>query len=140
MIILANLAAVIHGFTVAAVVVGSLAAMTGILRRYPRCEQAYYGLLGLVVASDIFFGDCLLTDLERHLRQLAGPGMAYRGSFIGHYLPWLPPWVHARVGPVLVVGALLAWPAWRWADRRRLATGPRSASHGSAAQRSARGR
>ena len=117
LLLLANLVAVIHGLSVAAVVIGSVAAICGALRRYPRWRVAFYALLAGVILSDLLLGECLLTGLEQRLRNLAVPGAAYRSSFIGHYLPWLPHWIHADIGPALVIAALLAYPAWRW--RRR---------------------
>src|SRR5437588_2746084 len=100
---LAYLVALIHGLTVAAVVTGSLAAISGRLRRCSRLQAGFYALIGLMIASDVLLGECFLTGLEHRLRALAGPGAAYRNSFIGHYLPWIPAWIHTWVGPALVV-------------------------------------
>lgn len=116
---LANLVALIHGVIVISVITGALAAILGILRRHSRLEAAYYALLALVILSDILLGECFLTSIEKHLRELHRPGTAYRGSFIGHYFWFVPRFVHAWVGPVLVVGAIAAFPLWRWAERRQ---------------------
>jgi hypothetical protein len=115
--ILANLVALIHGLVILCVISGSVAAMSGWLRRYPRLELAFYFILILVVASDLLAGQCLLTGLEQSLRNSHLPGTAYRGSFIGHYAPFLPAFIHTYGGPALVAGALAAFPAWRLVDR-----------------------
>jgi hypothetical protein len=117
---LAGTVAAAHGALVACVVVGSIAAILGRLRARRRIAALFYSLLGLVIASDVLLGECALTRLERRLREAAGPGSAYHGSFIGHYFGFLPPFVHHWIGPALVVAALVAYPAWWWADRRRI--------------------
>lgn len=116
---LANFVAVAHGAIVAAVALGALAAMGGLLRRRPRWERAYYALLVVVLVANVLWGECPLTRWEQGLRDWNAPGSAYCNSFIGHYLPMLPPRVLAWLGPVLMAGACLAAPLWRWADRRR---------------------
>lgn len=116
---LANLVALIHGTVVITVIVGAMAAIIGVLRRRPRLEAAYYALFALVILSDFLLGECFLTGLEKHLRELHQPGSAYRGSFIGHYFPFVPRFVHAWIGPALVVGAIAAFPFWRWVEWRR---------------------
>lgn len=121
---LANLVAVTHGLVVVAVVVGSVAAMAGVLRRHPPWERAFYALLAVVLASEALLGECFLTGWEKTLRHWHEPGSAYRGSFIGHYLPFLPRPVRAWAGVLLITGALLALPFWRLIDRLRSATPP----------------
>jgi hypothetical protein len=115
---LASVVALLHGSIVTAVVIGAVAAMGGLLRRHPRWELLYAALLLSLVLSDLLLGDCLLTRVEKDLRNLAVPGSAYRGSFIGHYFPWVPHFVHAYIGPALVGAGLLALPLWRWVERR----------------------
>jgi hypothetical protein len=117
---LAGLVALTHGAIVACVVVGSLAAILGRMQRRRRVAGLFYSLLGLVVASDLFLGDCALTRLEQRLRNLSQPGSAYSGSFIGHYFGFMPPVVHHWIGPALVVSALAAYPLWWFADRRQI--------------------
>jgi hypothetical protein len=114
---LANLVVVMHALVVASVVTGSLAAIAGLLRRYPRGELAYYALLAGLIASELLLGRCFLTDCEKLLRNRHDPGSAYRGSFIGQYCPWLLPLVHAGLGKALIAAAFLAAPIWRWVDR-----------------------
>jgi hypothetical protein len=116
---LADCAAVAHGALVAAVALGALSAMAGLLRRRPRWERVYYTLLVVVILANILWGECPLTRWEQGLRDWDMPGSAYCNSFIGHYLPMLPPRVLVWLGPALMAGALLAAPLWRWADRRR---------------------
>jgi cytochrome c biogenesis protein CcdA len=115
----ANLIAIVHGLTVLCVVIGAVMALTGVLRRHRRWEAAYYLLLFLVILSDVWMGECVLTEWEQRLRDLHQPGSAYRGSFIGHYFGFLPRPLHTHIGPALIAGALLAFPLWRLADRIR---------------------
>ena len=121
---LATLTALLHGALVGCVVVGALLAMAGLLRRRPRWERAYYGLLAVVVAANLTWGDCPLTVWEQELRNQAAPGSAYRNSFIGHYLFFVPGSVLSWIGPTLMLGAILAAPLWRWRDRRRSPSRP----------------
>lgn len=102
-----------------AFVAGSLAAMVGQLRHRGRLRTAFYLLLALMAASDLLLGECALTQVERAVRSADRPGSAYRESFVMHYMPWLPARVGASAGRVLVIGALLAWPAWGALDRLR---------------------
>ncbi len=123
---LADMVAAVHGVIVAAVALGALAAMAGLLRRCPKQERAYYALLVVVILANVLWGECPLTRWEQGLRDWNAPGSAYRDSFIGHYLP-LPPPMLAWLGPGLMAGAFLAAPLWRWADKRqRLADGKAS--------------
>jgi hypothetical protein len=114
---LANLVAMVHTLVVTSVVLGGLAAITGVLRRYPRWELLYYVLLAGLIISELLFGRCFLTNWEKLLRNRHDPGSAYGGSFIGHYCPWLLPLVHAGLGHALIAAALLAALIWRWVDR-----------------------
>lgn len=50
---LADFVAVVHGAVVASVALGAVAAMLGLLRRRPRWERAYYGLLILVIVANL---------------------------------------------------------------------------------------
>ena len=116
---LANLIAATHLLAVACVVLGALAAITGLLRRRPALERAYYVLLALVIASDRLLGDCFLSLWEQALREIDQPGSAYRHSFIREYLAFIPPELHARGTVPLFVAAILAAPFWRLLDRWR---------------------
>lgn len=117
---LANFVAVTHGAIVATVTLGAVMAMLGLLRRRPIWERAYYALLALVIVANVLWGECPLTRWEQGLRAWNAPGSAYCNSFIGHYLPFLPPRLLAWLGPALIAGALCAAPLWRWADRRHV--------------------
>lgn len=112
---LANFVAIFHRALVATVALGAVAAMLGLLRKRPRWERLYYGLLVLVIVANILWGECPLTRWEQGLRNINQPGSAYCNSFIGHYLP-LPPRMLAWLGPALLGGAFLAAPLWRLAD------------------------
>ena len=114
-----TLVAVAHGSLIVCVVVGSIAAIAGLLRSRRRLSGYFYSLILLLVASDVFLGECVLTRWERMLRESARPGSGYHGSFIGHYFGFLPPFVHHWIGPALVVSALAAYPCWWWVDRRK---------------------
>lgn len=116
---LADFVGVVHGAIVAAVALGALAAMAGLLRRRRRWERAYYALLVVVLVANVLWGECPLTRWEQALRDWNAPGSAYHASFIGHYLPLLPPRMLSWLGPALMAGAGVAALLWRWADRRQ---------------------
>ena len=116
---LANLVALLHALLVTYIVFGTVAAVTGRLRRYRRLEILLYLLVGAVIVSEVCAGDCLLTLWEKALRDRYQLGSAYPESYIAHYLPWLPAFVLHWIGPLLMLSALLAFPFWRWRDRRR---------------------
>jgi hypothetical protein len=116
---LAIMVAVVHGVLVAAVCVGTVAAMAGVLRRHAWWEKGFYLLLAGLLASELLFGMCFLTLAEQALREWHQPGSAYHGSYIGHYLPWLLFLVRGWISIALLVAAVLAGPFWRWRDRRR---------------------
>lgn len=115
----ADFIAVTHGLLVATVALGAVAAMLGLLRHHPKRECAYYALLAVVIVANLVWGECPLTRWEQGLRNWNAPSSAYCSSFIGHYLPMLPPRILAWLGPSLMAGAFLAAPVWRWADRYR---------------------
>ena len=122
---IADFMAIIHGALVAAVTLGAVAVMAGLLRRHPRWERAYYALLVGVIVANVVWGECPLTRWEQDLRNLNAPGSAYRNSFTGHYLWVLPQSALTWLVPALMGGAFLAAPLWRWADRSRgLTSGP----------------
>jgi hypothetical protein len=116
-VLLANLLTLVHGLLILCVITGAVAAMGGRLRRARRLETAYYSLLAAVIASDVLLGECLLTGLEKSVRSAYHPHTAFTGSYIHHYLPFLPPFIHTYIGPAIVAGALVAYPAWRLVDR-----------------------
>jgi len=116
---LANGVVILHGLLVITVVSGMLAAIPGVLRRYPRVEALVYFLLACVLTSQLLAGECVLTGLEKYFRRLYDPASAYRNSFIGHYFPWIPIWFVNTVGPTLFALGLLALPFWRFYDRRQ---------------------
>ena len=117
--ILANLLALLHGVVFGFVLVSAVAALSGRLRRYPRWEAVFYLVAILIVVYEYGFDGCPLTGWEKHLRNLQEPGSAYRGSFVGHYLPWLDMRLYMRFIVALFALAFLAFPFWRWVDRRR---------------------
>jgi hypothetical protein len=118
MLILARLIAIIHGLLILCVISGAVAAISGSLRRNRRACQAFYSIILLVVASDVFLGECVLTRWERSLLEATRPGLSYRSSYIAHYFGFLPPAIHHWIGPLLVVSALAAYPYWLWRDRK----------------------
>lgn len=74
--------------------------------------------------SLVFTGGCFLTVWEKELRNSIAPGTAYAGSFLDHYLPFLPNWVTRSLQPLslgAVAGRLLqGLIEWR---RRRAGRG-----------------
>jgi hypothetical protein len=124
--VLANVVAVTHGLLVIAVTVGSLASFVGWFRNRTGPTVLFVLLLASLVVSDRFLGECALTGLEQRLRNLDAPGSAYSGSFIGRYFAFVPDWVHAWLGPMLVIGSLIAIPAWQIQAHRAASAGPMS--------------
>lgn len=113
----ADLVAFVHGLLIAAAVVGSLANILGLLRQCAPARWALFWLLAFVGVSDLCLGGCPLTKWEKALRELESPGSAYAGSFIGRYCIWMPRWMHSWGAPGVVIGGLLAFPAWWAIDR-----------------------
>jgi hypothetical protein len=111
----------IHCLIVIVVVLGSLAAISGLLRNRPKLSLALCLLLLSLILSDLLTGGCLLTTWEVDLLNRASPKSAYSGSFLDHYFGFVPPAVHAHAGPPLVICGFLAIPFWWLLDRRRLA-------------------
>ena len=118
-LMLANLVAIAHITLTLCVLSGTLAAITGALRGYRWLERIYYTMAGAVITSQFAYGECIMTVWEKTLRNRNEAGSAYRNSFLGHYLPWIPHVVFDWVGPGLMILALFALPFWRRRDRQR---------------------
>src|SRR4051794_10817813 len=88
----ANAIALIHAALIALVVGGALVALTpGVVARFPRwLIAAYLASVGGTLLSDLFLGECILTQWERTLRDAAVPGSSYRETFLQHYFVFLP--------------------------------------------------
>jgi hypothetical protein len=79
-LVLAALAAVLHGAAVLFMLTGSLLAL-----RWPRVLWLHVPVALAILAIYLTGSDCPLTTWELDLRAAAGePG--YRGGFIGHYI------------------------------------------------------
>jgi hypothetical protein len=79
-LVLAALAAVLHGAAVLFMLTGSLLAL-----RWPRVLWLHVPVAQAILAIYLTGSDCPLTTWELDLRAAAGePG--YRGGFIGHYI------------------------------------------------------
>lgn len=117
---LADILVVAHGLMICCVVAGTGAAVAGRLRK-GALTRAYIALLLAVLVSQGLDGECVLTGWEQALRNMAVAGSAYRGSYIGHYLPIIDP-VASWIGPAIIAAGILAVPAWwiidRWNMRR----------------------
>ncbi len=113
--------ALLHGAVVVCVLLGTAAAIVGMLRRHPRREKLYYLLLACVLTSQFVRGECILTVLEKTLLRAHNSSAVYHNSFLLQYLPWLPPWTINFLGPVVLLLSLLAYPYWRMRDRLCLA-------------------
>jgi hypothetical protein len=118
-LLLANLIVGTHALLVLCVLTGTVAAIAGALRRYPRLQVCYYLLLMAVLSSHFLRGECIMTVWEKSLRNLDTPGSAYHTSCLRHYLPWLPIPVLNGMGPAMLVMGMLAYPFWRLRDYRR---------------------
>lgn len=94
----ADVVVIVHVAFIAFVLLGGYAAW-----RWPRLLWAHVPAM-LVTAGLFAFGaDCPLTDVEKHLRRVAGDHV-YREGFVAHYLlPGVPGGVRAVVLPLVVV-------------------------------------
>lgn len=122
---LADAILVFHASLVFTVITGTGLVVARAWRRVPKfCWWAYGLAMGGMIISQLLIGNCILTVWEKDLRNLNAPGSAYVNSCIGHYLPWLPPFVLRIFGPLLVVAAavtlLLDW----WVLRREKRKAP----------------
>ncbi|MGC8517530.1 MAG: DUF2784 domain-containing protein [Steroidobacteraceae bacterium] len=94
---------VLHLAFVAFVIFGGFLAW-----RWPRALFAHLPALAWGVWVEVSGQICPLTDLEKHLRHLAGEA-GYRGGFLHHYLlPILYPPGLTRSDQWVLAGALLA--------------------------------
>lgn len=107
---LANLVAIIHAGLILLSFAGALAVLRGRFasaRPLPRWQIIYLWAAVGGSLSTVIHGDCVLTTLEKRLRQWSPPAVAYDGSFVSHYLPIVPTWVADRVFLVLAAAAVV---------------------------------
>ena len=122
---LADLLVVVHLAFVGFVIFGGFLAW-----RWPRALFAHLPALAWGVWVEVSGQICPLTDLEKHLRHLAGEA-GYRGGFLHHYLlPILYPPGLTRSDQWVLAGALLAVNALAYGRllARRAAQGSGGAS------------
>jgi hypothetical protein len=124
---LANAIALIHAALIALVVGGALVALTpGVVSRFPRWLIAAYLIsVGGTLLSDLFLGECILTQWERTLRGQAAAGIAYRETFVQHYFGFLPSGLTQTSHFPSYLGAVVGATAWAFLQfrRRRLTRG-----------------
>lgn len=82
---LSYLTAAVHGLAVLVLGLGTVLAITGILRHRPKLEKIYYGTAFLTVLSYLLTSSCYLTTIEEWLLKRAGL-RPYKGGFVSHYL------------------------------------------------------
>jgi cytochrome c biogenesis protein CcdA len=119
--ILANTVALLHALLMALVVGGALVATTPrVILRFPRgLAVAYLISVGLTLLSYLFFGDCLMTQWEKALRDQASPGSAYGETFLQHYFGFLPSGLTQPDCFAPALGVILAVTAWAFLQLRR---------------------
>lgn len=112
--LVANVIALIHALLIALVVGGALVAATPrLVLRFPRwLIVAYLISVGGTLLSDLMFGDCLLTQWERTLRNQATPGSAYGETFLQHYFGFLPSALTQPSHFSSYLGVILGITAW----------------------------
>ncbi len=89
-LLLANLVAVAHALVIAVLIGGLGALLAGTFAEYPRAWRTVFWVVAAAfVASQLAIQDCALTRQEKLLWELHQPGSAYRGSYMGTYLPFL---------------------------------------------------
>lgn len=120
--ILANAVLVLHGILVICIIVGSLAAISGVLHRSRVIEFGYYLIAASVALSQLRYGECIMTVWEKSLRNANEPGSAYKTSCIHHYFPWLPLSILNLAGPALLIGSVAAGFYWHRFDALKAAS------------------
>jgi Protein of Unknown function (DUF2784) len=124
--ILADLIVVLHASYVAFVIVGQAAILYGLMRKRSWARNFYFRWLHLLAIAFVVLQSwlsvtCPLTDLENHLRGLAGES-GYPGDFIGYWVHELlfydfPTWVfvlcYSIFGALVLATFALAPPRWR---------------------------
>ncbi len=92
-LIVSALIVIVHFLVVVIVLYGWFAVFWGRFLRFHRRDYYVYAFyvcaLGQIV-SELSIGSCILTDIERALRQSADPTVSYSTGFLQHYLPFLP--------------------------------------------------
>ena len=119
--VLANTIALIHALLIALVVGGALMATTPrVIPRFPRgLVVAYLISVGLTLLSYLFFGDCLMTQWEKALRDQVSPGSAYGETFLQHYFGFLPPSLTQPGHFAPALGVILAVTVWAFLQLQR---------------------
>jgi hypothetical protein len=124
--IAANAIALVHAVLIALVVGGALVALTPkVVSRFSRwLIAAYLIAVGGTLLSDLFLGECILTQWERTLRERAVPGSAYPETFLEHYFGFLPSALTQTSYFPTCLGVILGITAWAglqlWRRRRDL--------------------
>ena len=117
----------VHFAFVMFVVLGELAILFGILRRWQWIRNfafraLHLGAIGFVVAETLWGVTCPLTVWERQLRT-SGGGESYSGDFIPTLLhnwlffdaePWVFTVVYVVFGVVVLATFFIAPPRWPW--------------------------
>jgi hypothetical protein len=119
--LLANAIALIHAVLIALVVGGALVALTPrVASRFPRwLIVAYLLAVGGTLLSDLFLGECIMTQWERALRDQAAPGSSYRETFLQHYFGFLPSGLTQPAHFPSYLGVILGVTAWASLQLRR---------------------
>jgi hypothetical protein len=124
--LLADLIVAVHVAYVSYVVVGQLAIVVGLLRRWEWVRNPWFRLthlaaIAIVALEAIFDIECPLTVWERRLRGLAGQDVD-QTTFIGRLLhdlifwdapPWVFPLLHVGFALLVLATFVLAPPRWR---------------------------
>lgn len=98
---------VLHAVLTFTVVGCTFLSLLGILQKYKLLRNIYFVFSGAVLTSQFMYGECILTVVEKRLRNLYKPGSAYHTSFLAHYFPRVPDFVYNYVGPGLLVSGLV---------------------------------
>lgn len=109
--IVSTLIAVFHFVVVAVVLYGWFAVFWGRFLRFHKRDYYvyafYFSALGQIV-SELSTGTCILTDMERALRQGVDPNVSYSTGFLQHYFPFLPTGFVDSVGICTLVALAIA--------------------------------
>lgn len=90
---------------------GAIAAIQGRYRQRPLrlWHSAYLGIVLVKAIAFLTVAACPLTMLEQHLRAQLPSGSAWSGTFIEHYLPFIPTEVDLVASIALLAIGAAAW-------------------------------
>lgn len=108
---LAGIVVFLHLAAILVEVCGAIATLQGRFRQRPLrlWHSAYLAIVLVKAIAFLTVAACPLTLLEQRLRAQLPSGSAYSGSFIEHYLPFIPTEVDLVASIALLAIGAAAW-------------------------------